>query len=366
MPVRRHEPIYVPTRASKYATHHDYGIEDSINRADYLSSAVLQDTYEAAQSSRGKDHALLRNLNAAIVSTEQHVNPRVAAVSRRVRASTAPPTSRPLPGQQVQQQQYIQVAKPLLAMQYPTGPVLIMLAPNSRYKCINSNITASKPVVLSQAEAPWYLRARGGSVPPAENRNVRAASVPPRPRKVQQVYTPPEPLPTEKLRAHRPLRSDLLRTRASSLEPVRRPYYLEELPTESIRSTQLWAHRPVTLRKDDSLRAKAKAQERQSYPGSWRTATSVPRSYERASDYYFTIPDVQERALSRYLYAHRGRFGPDSKPPRPSLGNFPQAAIIGSRLESSDGARAQRRPRSDYVANKLRDLKREDTERKYK
>uniref|UniRef100_A0A0B7AC17 Uncharacterized protein n=1 Tax=Arion vulgaris TaxID=1028688 RepID=A0A0B7AC17_9EUPU len=282
MPVRRHEPIYVPTRASKYATHHDYGIEDSINRADYLSSAVLQDTYEAAQSSRGKDHALLRNLNAAI------------------------------------------------------------------------------------AEAPWYLRARGGSVPPAENRNVRAASVPPRPRKVQQVYTPPEPLPTEKLRAHRPLRSDLLRTRASSLEPVRRPYYLEELPTESIRSTQLWAHRPVTLRKDDSLRAKAKAQERQSYPGSWRTATSVPRSYERASDYYFTIPDVQERALSRYLYAHRGRFGPDSKPPRPSLGNFPQAAIIGSRLESSDGARAQRRPRSDYVANKLRDLKREDTERKYK
>uniref|UniRef100_A0A0B7AB22 Uncharacterized protein n=1 Tax=Arion vulgaris TaxID=1028688 RepID=A0A0B7AB22_9EUPU len=68
MPVRRHEPIYVPTRASKYATHHDYGIEDSINRADYLSSAVLQDTYEAAQSSRGKDHALLRNLNAAIHS----------------------------------------------------------------------------------------------------------------------------------------------------------------------------------------------------------------------------------------------------------------------------------------------------------
>lgn len=49
-------------------THHDYGIDDSINRADYLSNAVLQDTYEAAKSSRGKDHALLRNLNAAIVS----------------------------------------------------------------------------------------------------------------------------------------------------------------------------------------------------------------------------------------------------------------------------------------------------------
>uniref|UniRef100_A0A0B7ADU4 Uncharacterized protein n=1 Tax=Arion vulgaris TaxID=1028688 RepID=A0A0B7ADU4_9EUPU len=123
MPVRRHEPIYVPTRASKYATHHDYGIEDSINRADYLSSAVLQDTYEAAQSSRGKDHALLRNLNAAIVSTEQHVNPRVAAVSRRVRASTAPPTSRPLPGQQVQQQQYIQEG-----IQYRTPSASVLYA----------------------------------------------------------------------------------------------------------------------------------------------------------------------------------------------------------------------------------------------
>jgi hypothetical protein len=66
MPVRRHEPIFVPTRSSKYDTHHDYGIDDTINRADYLSNAVLQDTYEAARNSRGKDHALLRNLNAAI------------------------------------------------------------------------------------------------------------------------------------------------------------------------------------------------------------------------------------------------------------------------------------------------------------
>ncbi|CAG5116461.1 unnamed protein product, partial [Candidula unifasciata] len=42
------------------------------------------------------------------VSTEQHVNPRVAAVSRRVRASSVPPQSRPYPGLQVQQQQYSQ------------------------------------------------------------------------------------------------------------------------------------------------------------------------------------------------------------------------------------------------------------------
>lgn len=48
------------------------------------------------------------------VSTEQHVNPRVAAVSRRVRASSVPPSSRPYPGLQVQQQQHIQVAESLL------------------------------------------------------------------------------------------------------------------------------------------------------------------------------------------------------------------------------------------------------------
>uniref|UniRef100_A0A0B7AD59 Uncharacterized protein n=1 Tax=Arion vulgaris TaxID=1028688 RepID=A0A0B7AD59_9EUPU len=66
MPVRRREPVYIPPRTTKYSSYHDYGIDDSINRADYLSNAVLEDTFEAASRSRGKDHALLRNVNAAI------------------------------------------------------------------------------------------------------------------------------------------------------------------------------------------------------------------------------------------------------------------------------------------------------------
>uniref|UniRef100_A0A0B7AFA0 Uncharacterized protein n=1 Tax=Arion vulgaris TaxID=1028688 RepID=A0A0B7AFA0_9EUPU len=105
MPVRRREPVYIPPRTTKYSSYHDYGIDDSINRADYLSNAVLEDTFEAASRSRGKDHALLRNVNAAIDSTERHVTPRVAAISRRVRASTLPPVPRTFP---VQQQVYRQ------------------------------------------------------------------------------------------------------------------------------------------------------------------------------------------------------------------------------------------------------------------
>ncbi|XP_055893060.1 uncharacterized protein LOC106057882 isoform X7 [Biomphalaria glabrata] len=68
MPVRRQTPtIAVPRLHSSFGNvRHDYGIEDSIQRADYLSNAVLEDTYEAATRSRGRDHELLRNVNAAI------------------------------------------------------------------------------------------------------------------------------------------------------------------------------------------------------------------------------------------------------------------------------------------------------------
>ncbi|KAI8790234.1 hypothetical protein BgiBS90_008158, partial [Biomphalaria glabrata] len=307
------------------------------------------------------------------VSTEKHISPRAASVSRRVRASTAPPAPRPLPGQQVQQQQYVKVAAPLLATQSPQGPVLVLLVPNSRFRPINHNFITSKPVVLSQGESPWSLRARAASVPPAEFRGLRGASLPP-PRAKKSaapVYKTPEPLPSSKLWAHRPVRPDLLRSaRASSLEPTRRASFYESPSQEPLPTATLWAHRPRVLRSDAPRLARARAEN-------LKRAASEPRlNYERPSEYYFGIPEVKERALSRYLYAHRGKFGPESKPPRPTLGNFPQvyvpwrgkgpsnrskAAIIGSRLET-DGAKKTRRPQSEYAANKLREMKRDEIE----
>jgi len=43
-----------------------YAVDDSIHRAEYFSNAVLEDTYNQAVSSRGKDVELLRNANATI------------------------------------------------------------------------------------------------------------------------------------------------------------------------------------------------------------------------------------------------------------------------------------------------------------
>lgn len=273
-------------------------------------------------------------LSSFQVSTELHINPRVAAVSRRVRASTLPPTPRPYPGQQVQQQQqYIQVAEPLLARQSAPRPVVVMVAPSSsssRY--VSSSVIASKPVVLSQAEAPWYARVRASSVPPPDySRHIRASSLPPRSVQAQQFYSLPELLPTAQLWAHRPvvLRSNVLRSaRARSVEPSVRPgFYGEPVYPYLIPTSHLWAHRPRFLRKDASRLARARALEPQTYPRGLYRSASVPRYIDRASDYYYAIPTAQERALSRYLYAHRGRFGPDSKPLRPYLGDFPQVYV---------------------------------------
>ncbi|CAL1541952.1 unnamed protein product [Lymnaea stagnalis] len=67
MPVRRQAPLVAAPRYNSYSSvRHDYAIDDSIQRADYLSNAVLEDSYDAATRSRGRDHELLRNVNAAI------------------------------------------------------------------------------------------------------------------------------------------------------------------------------------------------------------------------------------------------------------------------------------------------------------
>jgi len=86
-------PLVLP-RPTYYDSTSDYhSIDDSLNRVEYFSNAVLEDQYDAALRSRGRDDALLRNANATIVSAEYQ--PPHRSVSRRVRASTAPPAPRP-------------------------------------------------------------------------------------------------------------------------------------------------------------------------------------------------------------------------------------------------------------------------------
>jgi len=60
-----YHPVVVPRT---YYGVGDYNIEDSINKAEYLSNATMEDTYEAAVKSRSKDVSLLQSANAAIDS----------------------------------------------------------------------------------------------------------------------------------------------------------------------------------------------------------------------------------------------------------------------------------------------------------
>jgi len=62
-----YSPIYVP-RSSYYMGHHDADIVDSLNKAEILSNAALDDSYEASVKSKSRDYTLLRNANAAIDS----------------------------------------------------------------------------------------------------------------------------------------------------------------------------------------------------------------------------------------------------------------------------------------------------------
>jgi len=59
-------PLVLP-RPTYYDSTSDYhSIDDSLNRVEYFSNAVLEDQYDAALRSRGRDDALLRNANATI------------------------------------------------------------------------------------------------------------------------------------------------------------------------------------------------------------------------------------------------------------------------------------------------------------
>jgi len=62
-------PLVLP-RPTYYDSTSDYhSIDDSLNRVEYFSNAVLEDQYDAALRSRGRDDALLRNANATIMTS---------------------------------------------------------------------------------------------------------------------------------------------------------------------------------------------------------------------------------------------------------------------------------------------------------
>merc|ERR1712142_1024395 len=92
-------------------------------------------------------------------------------------------------------------------------------------------------------------------------------------------------------------------------------------------------------------------------------AVSEPRYQERASDYYYKIPEVKEKVVRRYTGSSQGRVGNLARPRPVSMMEHrmikvtknvlrpkTKAAIIGSRMESEDGSKV-RRPRSQFASN---------------
>ncbi|RUS88319.1 hypothetical protein EGW08_003890 [Elysia chlorotica] len=158
MPMRRRTPVMVvPSRSHAYSSpRHDYGIEDSIHRADFLSSAVLEDTYDAAARSRGKDMDLLRNVNSAIRPS------RASSPSYRHRYHTLPtPAKRFHSLPQTDRKSYSSTSKTSLSPS--TGAVV-------SYRRLNKKSPSSydddlpSPSSLLSSKISSYLR--GSSVPP--------------------------------------------------------------------------------------------------------------------------------------------------------------------------------------------------------
>jgi len=62
-------------RTTYYDSSADYSVDDSLNRVEYFSNAVMEDQYDAAVRSRGRDDALLRNMDATIDSVYYRPTP---------------------------------------------------------------------------------------------------------------------------------------------------------------------------------------------------------------------------------------------------------------------------------------------------
>ncbi|XP_025114846.1 uncharacterized protein LOC112576527 isoform X14 [Pomacea canaliculata] len=74
---------------------------DRVSQVSYLSDALLDEGYDTARRSRGRDQQLLREATNAIVSSESYATPQTSVASRRVargrviRAASVPPRSAP-------------------------------------------------------------------------------------------------------------------------------------------------------------------------------------------------------------------------------------------------------------------------------
>ncbi|KAK3765136.1 hypothetical protein RRG08_027776 [Elysia crispata] len=376
---------------------------------------------------------VLEKINIKI-STEVHESPKSAVVSRRVRAASVPPratsvppSTRPL-GYQAHAQKIkvsaLQRPRPVVVPHTPR-PVSAVFKPpllsspdaqstpppsfyfsydppdntarsrDSHFDYYNYNSSlanpnqpsSSKPVVLRQGavdKTPWYIersvRARSVALEQAApKRAARGASMPPggnvqHRSKVPPLHLPPAPLPTSGMKATRrqppAYEAAMLRARARSLE--RGGSLGAGPPSTPVPAKQLGPLRSATLRKTGLRRAASEPRlvERGENSQHSYYYTALPASHK----YYHRVPDASERALSRHLYSHRGRFGPDSKPPRPSLAGFPQvyvpwtgpgpsnrakAAIIGSKMEPERRS-GRKGPRSQYAQNKMREMHLDD------
>jgi len=72
-------------RTTYYDSSADYSVDDSLNRVEYFSNAVMEDQYDAAVRSRGRDDALLRNMDATIESVAERTEETGALQSVRSR-----------------------------------------------------------------------------------------------------------------------------------------------------------------------------------------------------------------------------------------------------------------------------------------
>ncbi|XP_035828887.1 uncharacterized protein LOC101852657 isoform X3 [Aplysia californica] len=158
MPVRRQQPVFVPRASYAYKpSRHDYGIDDSINRVEYFSNAVLEDNYDAAAKSRGRDYELLRNANAAIRPSSR--SPSRSGETRTGRQSKR---FRSLPP--------VEVRSP--------SPPRAVVPYRKQEKLLRSNLPlAPSPNSLLSSRINTYLR--GSSMPPAAplSGNTRASSI---------------------------------------------------------------------------------------------------------------------------------------------------------------------------------------------
>lgn len=274
-------PRSVPTttgfsRASAYDTRaEERFLTDRVSNVNFLSNSLMDEGYDTAVKSRGRDQQLLKEATNAIVSAESYATPQTSVASRRVargqsitpRAASVPPRS--------------------LRPEVDSAATVIMAAPAP---------APIRPIIVLPNLAPRGNQGRAGSVPPGGAPSTRSSYV-------GAVASSQQPLPTAGLRAHRTPRRFL--TRSGMQGYYEKP---DVVATARVSGVPYALPRPRPAPVTESLRG-------------------FPKVYVPSSD-------------------------------RPS--NRSKAAIIASKMEPDPLKR--RRPRSEYAANKYRELRKESLE----